>query len=138
MAKFSFTRYDFNEWSDTATLTMEIPETDKDLILALTAEHLKNMVRGNIIGKTNTLCGEKSYYADAIQLGGFRLSIQANYPVWKERQRNNIPHDKPITAEEFDNVKMFEVEITHGKTLIVQPDQMTIQQIVNLLKKGLK
>ena len=73
MAKISFTRYDFNGWGDTATLTMEIPETDKELILALTEEHLKNMVRDNIVGKANTVCGEKSYYADAIQLERFRL-----------------------------------------------------------------
>ena len=138
MAKISFTRYDFNEWGDTATLTMEIPETDKNIILSLTEAQLKSLARNNIVGKTNTLCGEKSYYADAIQLGGFRLSIQANYPVWKKRNKNGTPHETPITAEEFDNVNLFMVGVKHDKTWIIQPDEMTIQQIVNLLKGGLK
>lgn len=138
MAKFSFTRYDFNEWGDTATLKKEIPETDKNLILSLTEEQLKNLARKNIVGKANTVCGNLSYYANPVQLGGFKLSIQANYPVWKKRNENGTPHETPITEEEFDNVKMFDVEITHGKTTVVQPGQMTIPQIVNLLKWGLK
>lgn len=137
MAKIKFTRYDEYNW-DKVTYTKEIPETDKNLILALTEEQLKTLARNKIVGKANTVCGEFSYYADAIHLGGFKLSIQANYPVWKKRNKNGTPHETPITAEEFDNVKMFEVEITHGKTTIVQPDQMTIRQIVNLLKEGLK
>lgn len=138
MAKFSFTRYDFNEWGDTATLTTEIPETDKNIILSLTEAQLKSLAKKNIVGKTNTMCGEKSYYAEAIQLGGFRLSIQANYPVWKYRHKNGIPHDTPITEEEFNNVKLFMAEVKHGKTWIIQPTEMTIQQIVNSLKGGLK
>lgn len=137
MAKFRFTRFDEYNWNK-VTYTKEIPETDKNLILALTEEQLKSMARNKIVGKANTVCGELSYYADAIQLGHFKLSIQANYPVWKERNKNGTPHETPITAEEFDNVKMFEVEITHCKTTVVQPCQMTIQQIVNILKKGLK
>lgn len=138
MAKFSFTRYDFNEWGDTVTLTMELPETDKNIILSLTEAQLKSLARNNIVRKTNTMCGEKSYYADAIQLGGFRLSIQANYPVWKYRHKKGIPHNTPITEEEFNNVKLFMVEVTHDKTWIIQPTEMTIQQIVNSLKGGLK
>lgn len=137
MAKFTFTRFDEYNWNK-VTYTKEIPETDKNLILALTEEQLKTLARNKIVGKANTVCGEKSYYADAIQLGHFKLSIQANYPVWKERNKNGTPHETPITAEEFDNVQMFEVEITHCKTTVVQPCQMTIQQIVNILKKGLK
>lgn len=138
MAKFSFTRYDFNEWSDTVTLTMEIPETDKNIILSLTEAQVKSLAKNNIVGKTNTMCGEKSYYAGAVQLGGFRLSIQANYPVWKYRHKKGIPHNAPITEEEFNNVKLFMVEVTHDKTWIIQPTEMTIQQIVNSLKGGLK
>lgn len=137
MAKFTFTRFDEYNWNE-VTYTKEIPETDKNLILALTEEQLKSMARNKIVGKANTVCGELSYYADAIQLGHFKLSIQANYPVWKERNKNGTPHDTPITEAEFDKVKMFEVEVTHCKTTVVQPCQMTIQQIVNILKKGLK
>lgn len=137
MAKFSFTRFDEYNW-DKVTYTKEIPETDKKLILALTEEQLKKLARNNIVGKANTMCGEFSYYASPFHLGGFKLSIQANYPVWKKRHKNGTPHETPITAEEFDNVKKFEVEITHGKTTVVQPCQMAIAEIVNTLKKGLK
>lgn len=137
MEKFKFTRFDEYNWNK-VTYTKEIPETDKNLILALTEEQLKNLARNKIVGKANTVCGELSYYADAIQLGGFKMSIQANYPVWKERHKNGMPHETPITAEEFDNVKMFEVVVTHGKTTVVQPNQMTIPEIVNFLKEGLK
>lgn len=137
MAIFTFTRFDTYEW-DSVTYTKGIPETDKNLILGLTAAQLKSMARNNIVGKTNTMCGEKSYYADAIHLGGFKLSIQANYPVWKKRQRNGTPHETPITAEEFDAVMLFEVEITHGQTVIVEPCQMSIREIINFLKEGLK
>ena len=137
MAKFKITQFDEYNWNE-VTYTKEIPETDKSLILALTEEQLKNLARNNIVGKANTMCGEFSYYASPVQLGGFKLSIQANYPVWKKRNKNGTPHETPITAEEFDNVKMFEVEIIHGKTTVVQPGQMTIPQIVNLLKGGLK
>ena len=137
MAKFKFTQFDEYNWNE-VTYTKEIPETDKSLILALTEEQLKNLARNNIVGKANTMCGEFSYYANPVQLGGFKLSIQANYPVWKKRNKSGTPHETPITAEEFDNVKMFEVEIIHSKTTVVQPGQMTIPQIVNLLKGGLK
>ena len=137
MAKFKFTRFDEYNWNE-VTYTKEIPETDKNLILTLTEEQLKNLARNNIVGKANTVCGNLSYYASPVQLGGFKLSIQANYPVWKKRHKNGTPHETPITAEEFDKVKMFEVVITHGKTTVFQPGQMTIPQIVNLLKRGLK
>ena len=135
MAKFKFTQFDAYE-CDSVTCTTEI--TDKNIILSLTEAQLKSLAKDNIVGKTNTVCGEKSYYADAIQLGGFRLSIQANYPVWKERHKKGTPHETPITEEEFNNVKFFMVEVKHDKTWIIQPDEMTIQQIVNLLKGGLK
>lgn len=137
MAKFNFTQFDAYDW-DSVTYTKEIPETDKNIILSLTEAQLKSLARNNIVGKANTMCGEKSYYADAIQLGGFRLSIQANYPVWKYRHKKGIPHNAPITAEEFDSVWLFEVEITHDQTVIVESCQMSIREIVNFLQEGLK
>ena len=137
MAKFRFTRFDEYNWNS-VTYTKEIPETDKNTILSLTEAQIKSMARNNIVGKANTMCGELSYYASPFHLGGFMLSIQANYPVWKKRQKNGTPHDTPITEAEFDNVKTFEVVITHGKTTVFQPGQMTIRQIVNFLKEGLK
>lgn len=137
MAQFTFTKFDIYEW-DNITLTKEISEKDLNSVLALTEAQLYRMAKRNIVEKTNTMYGEKSYFAESVHIGGFRISIQANYPVWKERQKDGTPHDNMITEEEFNNVKMFEVEITHGKTKIVEPDQMTIAEIVKFLKGGLR
>lgn len=76
-------------------LTEEQENELRNLTAEVLYEHLKKQ-----IGVQTSMRG-KNYFVPKLFIGGFVLSLQIGYSLWSYREDHNVPHELPMTEEEF-------------------------------------
>ena len=112
-----------NVWDDdennVRVFDIELNDSECEELQKWDTERIFNHVRSNCVGKCNTWSSDEGYFVPEIVVGCIRVSVQANYYLWSQREddlaeRCLFYHDKEehkayhmriVTAEEFDRCK---------------------------------